>query len=169
MSFSLAVKHNIEVAHRLSLLPGKCEAIHGHSMWVTLEMHSAEPLDERYLVEGMDFGAIKKEFRGYLDTEFDHRLLLNADDIWAQPIYRVDTLNETGELIGPNGNPTSIKALIPTGGQEWLPGLRLMDGDPSTENIAREIGKWAQQMFGLHLMYDVTVWETAVNMARYRG
>lgn len=75
---SIRVRHNIEVAHRLSLLPGKCENIHGHSMWVELELTGAP--DDRGLSNGLDFGAVKRAFRGHLDRQYDHRLLLNAAD-----------------------------------------------------------------------------------------
>lgn len=74
----LRVRHNIEVAHRLSQLPGKCEAIHGHSMWITLDL--AAPIDTHGLAGSMDFSVIKALFRGHLDSEYDHRLLLNQDD-----------------------------------------------------------------------------------------
>lgn len=79
---SIVVRHNIEVAHRLSLLPGKCENIHGHSMWVELEITGAP--DERGLANGLDFGSVKRAFRGYLDEWYDHRLLLNAEDELAE-------------------------------------------------------------------------------------
>lgn len=78
MTATLQVRHNIEVAHRLSLLPGKCEAIHGHSMWVDLELGGG--LNGAGLLGGLDFGSVKRAFRGHLDAEFDHRLLLNRDD-----------------------------------------------------------------------------------------
>ena len=39
MTTGLRVVHNIETAHRLTLLPGRCEAIHGHSMLVTLTLY----------------------------------------------------------------------------------------------------------------------------------
>lgn len=81
MSTLLRVRHNIEVAHRLSQLPGKCEAIHGHSMWVTLDL--AGDLSATGMVAGLDFGVVKRAFRGHLDGEYDHRLLLNYDDPWA--------------------------------------------------------------------------------------
>jgi 6-pyruvoyltetrahydropterin/6-carboxytetrahydropterin synthase len=79
---AIRVRHNIEVAHRLSLLPGKCENIHGHSMWVELELTGAP--DERGLSNGLDFGGVKRAFRGMLDSEFDHHLLLNAEDELAK-------------------------------------------------------------------------------------
>jgi 6-pyruvoyltetrahydropterin/6-carboxytetrahydropterin synthase len=79
----LRVRHNIEVAHRLSLLPGKCENIHGHSMWVEAELEGE--VNELGVLLGMDFGSVKADFRHYLDTAYDHHLLLNkADSIATQ-------------------------------------------------------------------------------------
>lgn len=136
----LAVKHNIEVAHRLSLLPGKCENIHGHSMWVTLELKGK--LDSSGIMEGIEFGALKKDFRDHLDDVYDHHLLLNENDPWAVPIY------------------TNQKA-------ERLPGLHECVGDPTTENIARWIGEFMTIKY--YHTSAVTVWETAVNMARWEA
>ena len=84
MTASLRVQHNIEVAHRLSLLPGKCEAIHGHSMWVHLELWGQ--VDETGLLQGLDFGEVKRAYRKHLDTAYDHRLLLNEKD----PVAKLD-------------------------------------------------------------------------------
>lgn len=78
MRATIRVRHNIEVAHRLSLLPGKCEAIHGHSMWVELELWGE--VDDRGLLAGLDFGEVKRAYRGHLDGHYDHRLLLNDAD-----------------------------------------------------------------------------------------
>jgi len=68
----------MEVAHRLSLLEGKCENIHGHSMWVDLSIKGNVNPATGIL---MDFGSVKKAFRNFLDTNFDHHLLLNDSDI----------------------------------------------------------------------------------------
>lgn len=65
----------------MSLLPGKCENIHGHSMWVTLELRGE--MDESGRMAGLDFGAVKKAFRGHLDSQYDHHLLLNEHDPFA--------------------------------------------------------------------------------------
>lgn len=81
METTVQVRHNIEVAHRLSQLPGKCENIHGHSMWVTL---SIRPSKEVFIGEHtgifLEFGSLKARFREYLDSYFDHHLLLYEED-----------------------------------------------------------------------------------------
>jgi 6-pyruvoyltetrahydropterin/6-carboxytetrahydropterin synthase len=94
---SIAVKHNVEMAHRLFLTKGKCENIHGHSWWITLRLWGE--IDEHGLLEGLDFGGVKATFRKYLDTTYDHRLLLNKDDPWAN--YTLPGLREF------EGDPTT--------------------------------------------------------------
>lgn len=138
MSATLQVRHNIEVAHRLSRLPGKCEAIHGHSMWVELELGG--DVDDRGLLAGLDFGEVKREFRAHLDGEYDHRLLLHAGDPLADLEF----------------------------GRGRLPGLRACPADPTTENIAEWIGFWAVRTFAQISAGVVTVRETHVNAASFR-
>jgi len=73
------------MAHRLSLLPGKCEQIHGHSWWVELEIIG--PVNGEGII--FEFGAVKRVFRSYLDFEYDHHLLLNDSD----PIAVLDVIH----------------------------------------------------------------------------
>lgn len=146
---SLIISHNIEVAHRLFMSPGKCQAIHGHSMWVDLELLTPHgTLNGMYVNkngEPMEFGALKKEFRNYLDTNFDHHVLLNNNDPWAQDVYAHGEDWENGVSMS-------------------LPGLVPFDGDPTTENIANQVARWCSKTFFCDT--EVTVHETAVNAAR---
>ena len=154
---TLGVKHNIEVAHRLYELPGKCEQIHGHSMWITLGIKG--DLNRHGLLEGIEFGTLKKIFRGYLDSEFDHHVLLNQEDPFAGEIMTVDR-SEEGHFAETSG------------GGLLLPGVKTFDGDPTTEHIANwvltDINRLLTEAFGGRPYYglDVTVWETAVNFAK---
>jgi 6-pyruvoyltetrahydropterin/6-carboxytetrahydropterin synthase len=134
---SIQIRHNIEVAHRLSLLPGKCQQIHGHSMWVELEMYG--DVNEKGILEGIDFGSAKKVFRQYLDTEYDHHLLLNDSD----PVATL--LENAGQVVA--------RCLA----------------DPTTENIARWIGERAMFAFGNQGIQTVlcVVHETSVNAATW--
>lgn len=136
---TLAVRHNIEVAHRLFLLPGKCENIHGHSMWVTMRVEGQ--VDTNGILEGISFTDLKKVFRHHLDTTYDHHVLLNQQDPWAEA-----TLN--GDVGGTR-----------------LPGLQATPGDPTTENIAFWIYEWGTDE-GIPVT-SVDVWETSVNMSTY--
>lgn len=144
----IAVRHNIEVAHRLSQQPGnKCENIHGHSMWVELRIQSS--IDH---VTGMlrapnesvfEFGKVKKAFRAYLDGNFDHHLLLNEKDPWA--------------------NLVNVQSTEEPHGRDELPGLTTLPADPTTENIAAAIARWAALEFETDTFVEVA--ETHVNKA----
>lgn len=142
MSF-IEVRHNIEVAHRLFNLNGKCERIHGHSMWVDLKLHGS--VDAHGILSSLDFGTVKKKFRGFLDGSFDHHLLLNENDPWAGPVAL------------PDGSEDSASRVV------HLPGVVTFPGDPTTENLARWIAEWAVDEF--ELPADVIVHETSVNAA----
>jgi 6-pyruvoyl-tetrahydropterin synthase len=151
---SIAVKHNIEVAHRLFELPGKCERIHGHSMWVTLAIEG--PVNDKGLLSGIEYGALKKLFRGYLDAGYDHSLLLNEADPFA------------GELISIKRDAEGQVTPESEGGLH-LPGLVTCPADPTTENIAAWIIKDMRLLLQSNDMQPgllkCTVWETSVNQA----
>jgi 6-pyruvoyl-tetrahydropterin synthase len=76
--------------------------------------------------------------------EFDHHLLLNEKDPWAQPITVVDA---------------------PHMSQQRLPGLQIMPGDPTTENLSKWIAEWAANEWSLPV--QIKVQETPVNGASY--
>jgi 6-pyruvoyltetrahydropterin/6-carboxytetrahydropterin synthase len=145
------VKHNIEMAHRLSLLPGKCQQIHGHSWWVTLEIVGRVDPDTKIL---LDFAMVKAKFREYLDSQYDHRLLLNVND----DVIRSKLLDDGSYHI-----------------EHRLPGLQIINGDPTTELLAEVIGLWANGTFNvdpqgrnvLNRVINVEVWETSVNCATW--
>lgn len=149
---SITVRHNVEVAHRLYLLPGRCENIHGHSMWVSLTIQGV--VNSSGILSGMDFGSVKKEFRTYLDNTYDHHLLLNEDDPWALPLSNLTRTSEPGLWA-----------------KEKLPGLVTFSSDPTTENLARWVGEWAERTFSDSLTgrFEVTVQETSVNAATWRS
>src|SRR5687768_2138149 len=154
----LEVRHNIEVAHRLFDLKGKCEAIHGHSMWVTMRLHGH--INTSGVLEGLDFGGVKKHFREYLDTHYDHKLLLNEKDPFAQLVASKEVIKAA---VHPNDE---VQDLLRTEDIfTLLPGLVAVPGDPTTENIARWVAKWSVGIFGLAV--DVHVQETHVNGAGF--
>lgn len=142
---SIFIRHNMEIAHRLSQLPGKCQKIHGHSMKVELRIDGE--LDEQGILMGLDYGILKKVFRNYIDSEYDHRLLLNKDDEWAQQLWTMAS-----------GSTDEAKL---------LPGLRTCAADPTTENLAKWICEWVVSEFGGYAPHGVhvTISETGTNGA----
>jgi 6-pyruvoyltetrahydropterin/6-carboxytetrahydropterin synthase len=147
----ITVKHNMEMAHRLWLTPGKCQQIHGHSWWVTLGITGE--VDANGLLLGINYTDLKRVFRAYMDRNFDHHLLLHTDDIYAMP-FRSKIEIEEGST-----------------GWRTLPGLRTFKGDPTTENLAATIGQQMQHELMNQapdiLAISVLVQETAVNAAKW--
>jgi 6-pyruvoyl-tetrahydropterin synthase len=129
---SITVIHNAEIAHRLSLLPGKCQNIHGHSLTIELTIFGA--VDENGILAGLDFGTVKKEFRNYIDSCWDHKLHLNMNDEWAT------------NVMWYQDKPEGAAPIVE--GPVLLPGLVVHVGDPTTENIAIEIADWADLTYG---------------------
>jgi 6-pyruvoyl-tetrahydropterin synthase len=147
---AIFVTHNIEVAHRLLNLPGKCQQIHGHSMIV--ECSIIGELNEHGILEGIDFGSLKKFFRSYLDSVYDHHLLLNEKDPWARGLMEQPAHENDASL-----------------GYRKLPGLVTFPGDPTTENIAKWICGYMWKAFdhGGDIGIKVVVQETGTNGAGY--
>ncbi len=63
--------------HRLLRYEGKCRHLHGHNAKVEIELSSAA-LDPRGMV--VDFNEVKQKLQGWIDTAWDHKLLLHRDD-----------------------------------------------------------------------------------------
>lgn len=100
MSFTLAIRHNAELAHRLTKTAGKCESIHGHSVWFTIRLAAPQLADDD--TAGVMFGDLKHAVRGWIDTTLDHRTVLNATDPLA------DLLADHGQNITRlDGDPTT--------------------------------------------------------------
>ena len=143
--YRISIQHNFEMAHRLSHegAPPKCRSIHGHSWWVTLWLEGEE-LDEQGML--VEFGALKRAWRGFLDEQVDHHLAVRRDDPVAAAIESV------------------------------VPGSRIMqlDFDPTTEQMARWLFERAKEIVEQVARARVRVQrvhlqETAVNGAEYEA
>lgn len=146
---TIKITHEIQVAHRLSQTPGKCENIHGHSMKVCLALSGG--IDFTGKTGGIDFTEVKAAFRAHLDEAYDHHLLLNDQD----PLLHKRKLYTESNIDG----------------DEVYPGLIATPGDPTVEHIAMWIYTWASQKWpishgDLHV-YNVEVFETSTNSVVY--
>lgn len=147
----LKFAHDIQVGHRLYLQPGKCQQIHGHSMTVLLNLQVSFN-EDGYAINDLgtmiEFGTAKKVFRGHLDEFYDHHLVLNENDPWAQPLH------QTGYSKAPRQEDGHFTPMT-------LPGLRKVPGDPSTENIAKWIAEYMSNAFNCTVYVEVE--ETGTN------
>lgn len=73
---TVTVRHNFETAHRLPFLGGKCTNLHGHSWWAEVRV-AGWPDPDGVLVE---FGALKRQLREWIDTHLDHGAMLGLAD-----------------------------------------------------------------------------------------
>lgn len=144
--YGVEIRHNFETAHRLSSAgaPIKCQSIHGHSWWATVYIEG-ESVDEMGML--VEFGAFKRAWRGFLDDQLDHHLVVAKGDVVAAAIRSVQPEARILEL----------------------------DFDPSTENLARFLYDKACQILsslptapGVRVR-EVHIQETMVNAASFRG
>lgn len=76
--YELTVKHHMSAGHRIKGLPGpgaKCANVHGHTFGIewTFRVASAG-------AEAIEFAAVKKELRGWVNENMDHGFIAYADD-----------------------------------------------------------------------------------------
>lgn len=72
----ITVRHNAEMSHRLPILPGKCQNLHGHS-W-DFKFYIESPVDENGIT--LNYGDVKKIVRGFIDEYWDHGTALGIND-----------------------------------------------------------------------------------------
>jgi 6-pyruvoyltetrahydropterin/6-carboxytetrahydropterin synthase len=85
--------------HRLMDYEGKCRHPHGHNGKIEITMEGPK-LDKRGMV--MDFEEIKQSVQKWVDSELDHKMLLNKKD----PLVKI--LQDMGEpVVVMEANPTA--------------------------------------------------------------
>jgi 6-pyruvoyltetrahydropterin/6-carboxytetrahydropterin synthase len=104
--YTVSKRFTFEAAHRLSHgYAGKCAEVHGHSYKVDVVLGSAQ-LDEVGMV--VDFSELQA-FQEWLDTYFDHKLLLSQEDpLWvALQALKPNQLPGLERVVPLVGNPTA--------------------------------------------------------------
>jgi 6-pyruvoyl-tetrahydropterin synthase len=117
------------------------------------------PVDDNGIMGGLDFGTIKKQFRAYIDTVYDHHLLMNEEDPLLFKMFQYWASVVHGDNAFTMSRAEKEETL-----QAFYPGLVTFKNDPTIENIASWISGWAQRTFNpLHIR--VNVQETNTNGA----
>lgn len=79
--------HDISAGHRVVGHEGKCRHLHGHNYRVYFDCE-ADSLDSVGRV--IDFGVIKERLCQWLESEWDHKMLLWKDDPMAAKVLMAD-------------------------------------------------------------------------------
>jgi 6-pyruvoyltetrahydropterin/6-carboxytetrahydropterin synthase len=118
MTFRATVQIPFCYGHRLLDYDGACAHPHGHNGLAEIELET-DRLDPRGMV--VDFGAVKRALKTWIDGTLDHRMLLRKDD----PL--VEWLEEHDEPVVPfDDNPTAeniARAIFERTREEGLPVL----------------------------------------------
>lgn len=100
--YSVTKRIDFCYGHRLLDYDGICKHPHGHNALAEIEVVTGG-LDARNMV--VDFSDIKRQIKGWIDTELDHKMILRHDDplvkplqALGEPIYLLDS-NPTVERI----------------------------------------------------------------------
>lgn len=127
-----------DYGHRVLGHEGKCKNLHGHRGKAEIVV-TAPDLDSIGRV--IDFGEIKRLVGGWIDTRWDHQLLLHPED------PQLKHLQET-ESSRP---------------------YKMMYGNPTAENMAKELHFIASQLLLIPLyVVSVRLWETPTSSAEYK-
>lgn len=133
-----------DAAHRIIGHKGGCQMIHGHRYAVEFTFQS-NSLDSIGMV--IDFKEIKSRFKTWIDTNWDHNIILHVDD------------RELGDIISRH-----------TGQKVFY-----MDCNPTSENIARYLFEvvlkdvFADAVQYVGLCKKITVSESPTSWASYEG
>lgn len=123
--------------HRVVNHESKCRNLHGHN-YVALFHARAPELDGVGRV--IDFGVLKERLGGWVDTYWDHGLVLWEDDLAVARLIRIDA---------PEAPPLGKWFFLPT--------------NPTAENMAvyllREVAPEVLEGTGVEV-FKVTLWET---------
>lgn len=149
-------KFEFDSGHRVLGHEGKCRHLHGHRYVAEVTIDAPE-LDHLSMV--VDFSVVKRVIGDWINHHWDHNLLLNRDDPFAQ----IETLEYgTDESTG---NKVTKPELI----TDFLFGGRIPyvmpEGNPTAENIAAVLFKVSTELlreagYEQLLVRQVRVYET---------
>ena len=104
--YSVTKRIDFCYGHRLLDYDGICKHPHGHNAVAEIEVRTGQ-LDPRGMV--CDFSDIKRQVKGWIDKELDHRMVLRHDDPLVKPLQQ---LGEPVYLLDSNPTVERIARLI---------------------------------------------------------
>lgn len=154
MTVSIAIQHNAEMSHRLPILPGKCQNLHGHSWQFHITVLA--PMDDNGV--SVEYGTLKRVIRAWIDEYLDHGTALGLEDPLVKALQQ-DSYHKKTFIFG---DPHSLA----TRDLKW----------PTVENMAILLSRVVRNLFTTSehrtafpgcIVSEVTVQETAVNSATW--
>ncbi|QBP29662.1 QueD-like queosine biosynthesis protein [Mycobacterium phage Typha] len=137
-NLTATVRHHFSAGHRIPGLPGageKCTNVHGHTFGVSWTV--GVPSLDATVVE---FGELKRAFRGWIDQRLDHGFIVGKDDL---------------EMLG---------VLKLMGSKHFV-----TDNPPTTEAIASVIAQASQDLLSGVVLLSVEVTEGPHNAATWHN
>jgi 6-pyruvoyltetrahydropterin/6-carboxytetrahydropterin synthase len=135
--YELRVEAEFAAGHRLLNSGGPCDRPHGHNYRVEVFLQGAAT-DHRGMV--YDFSDIKHELRSVVDSRWDHKFLVNSEDVALR--HALEALDPDCLYVFHDINPTA-------------------------EAMARELWQELRKMHG-EMVSRVRVWESQKQYAEYR-
>lgn len=114
---TVTVKHHFSAGHRIPGLPGpggKCTNLHGHTFGVEWTFRT-----DSVLVEGIEFAAVKKVLREWVNTNLDHGYILGVNDTVV--ISFLEELGSKHYLLSTPPTTEAIASEIATATMALLP------------------------------------------------
>jgi 6-pyruvoyltetrahydropterin/6-carboxytetrahydropterin synthase len=93
-----------------------CKFLHGYALAVRVEFEAVE-LDENHWV--IDFGSLKS-FKGWLETTFDHKLLIAEDDPERSKLMHLKVIGVADIVLVPATGCEAFAKLIYECAEVWL-------------------------------------------------
>jgi 6-pyruvoyltetrahydropterin/6-carboxytetrahydropterin synthase len=139
-AISIVQRFEWDAMHRIPGHEGICKAYHGHRYAAEFTL-AAEKLDK--LDRVVDFFVVEEVIGGWIKQHFDHTAILCRND-----------------------DEPSIKAVIEMNARLGRPAY-LLDGYPTVEVIAAELGRIASELMQPHgvRVVSVRLWETPESSA----
>ena len=104
--YSVTKRIDFCYGHRLLDYDGICKHPHGHNAVAEIEVRT-DSLDKRDMV--VDFSDIKRQIKGWIDEQLDHKMILRHDDPLVKPLQ---ALGEPVHLLDSNPTAERIARLI---------------------------------------------------------
>jgi 6-pyruvoyltetrahydropterin/6-carboxytetrahydropterin synthase len=83
--------HDFSAGHRVLGHESKCAYLHGHNYRVHFDVTGEEDEDLDAVGRVIDFAVINTALCQWLETHWDHHLLINLDDPWLAPLRAIDS------------------------------------------------------------------------------